>query len=199
MHLFAIEHEAGDSGEVEKGAIRVGQADAGVVHKGEHEDPFGLTGVRAVSLTVAAIALGQTQFQPVGGPIDAAMKAAWVDKGFDKKQRMPESCLPIPADAPGNQPEHTGSQVRQTTLGQNQEPAVVGDQAQAVVLGAKVPADPAITRPAFEGRRREADLRQPLILPGRDIPDRLADFRECAKLVVPRHPRLQAILTRWAG
>jgi hypothetical protein len=54
---------------------------------------------------------------------------------------------------------------------------VVGDQFEPPILRAKVPSDPAITNAAFQSRRRNAQLRQPLLVPSRDVPSRFTDLR----------------------
>ncbi len=55
-------------------------------------------------------------------------------------------------------------------FGQDQKATVVGDQVQPIVVMAKIPADPGVTHGALPGRRREAQQRQPLAVPGGDIP-----------------------------
>ena len=75
-----------------------------------------------------------------------------------------------------------------TSPRQNQEATVVGDQFESPILRAKVQADPEITNPTFEYRRRKTHLCNPLQLtPGRDIPCRLSNLRQRLKVVVPLH------------
>ena len=86
----------------------------------------------------------------------------------------------VAGQAPLAQRQHPRAQVRHPPPRQDQEPAVVGEQVLAVVLGAEVPADPAVARAALQRRRREAEQRQPLLAPVRDVPQRLADLRQRA-------------------
>src|SRR3972149_11228537 len=72
-------------------------------------------------------------------------------------------------------------------LGQDQEAAVVGDQLEPTILGAKVPAYPPITHAALERRRGDTQLCHPLVAPSRDVPHRLTDLRQPAQIVMLRH------------
>ena len=51
------------------------------------------------SRLVESIALGQSQFDPVGGTIDATVEAARIDKGLQQQQRMTKACPPITDDS----------------------------------------------------------------------------------------------------
>jgi hypothetical protein len=79
-------------------------------------------------------------------------------------------------------------------FGQDQQATVVGDQVQSIVVMAKIPADPGVTRGALPGRGREAQQRQPLALPGGDIPQGVPDLRQRAQVVMGRHQGLEARL-----
>ena len=79
-------------------------------------------------------------------------------------------------------------------LGQNQKPAVVRQQVQAVLLVAKIPADPVVARGALPGRRREAQQCQPLLAPTRHVPQRATDLAERAQLMMRFHQRSEARL-----
>ena len=79
-------------------------------------------------------------------------------------------------------------------LGQDQKPAVVGDEVQAIVLVAKTPPDPGVTCRALPGRGGEAQQGQPLAMPGGDIPQGVADLRQCSQVVMRLHQRLEAPL-----
>ena len=50
-----------------------------------------------------------------------------------------------------------------------------------------IPANPAVTRGAFQGRRREAQSRNPFLFVDGDVPERVADLRQVAKVVVLLH------------
>ena len=71
-------------------------------------------------------------------------------------------------------------------VGQNQKAAVVSNQCESSLLRAKIPPDPAIPHPAFQGRAREAQWRHPLVAPRGDVPHRFTNLRECAQIVVTR-------------
>ena len=72
-------------------------------------------------------------------------------------------------------------------VGQNQEAAAVGDELEAAILGGEIPANPAITNAALESRRRDAHKCYPLVVPGGHVPERLANFCQIAKVVMPCH------------
>jgi hypothetical protein len=72
-------------------------------------------------------------------------------------------------------------------IGQDQEAAVVGDQFEPAVLVPEVPSNPLVARGALERRGREAQQRDPFLLVGGDVPDRVADLRQIAQVVVLRH------------
>ncbi len=77
------------------------------------------------------------------------------------QQQMPEARRPVAGQASLAQRQHPRAEVRRTRARQDQEPAVVRDQVQPVVLGAEVPADPAVARAALQRRRREAPAHSP--------------------------------------
>jgi hypothetical protein len=60
---------------------------------------------------------------------------------------------------------------------QDEEARVVREQMQAVVLVAKVPADPAVTRRTLPGRGGKAEPRQPLAAPRGHITGCIATSR----------------------
>jgi hypothetical protein len=90
--------------------------------------------------------------------------------------------------------QHARGEVRVVVFGQDQKATVVGDQVQPIVLMAKIPPDPGITGGALPGRRREAQQRQPLAVPGSDIPQGVPDLRQRAQVVMGIHQRLEARL-----
>ena len=81
--MFGIEHGLGGSGQVQAFPLGIGQSRTGVLAQRANENPLGGIDVLAIAASGTAIALGQTQFRPVGGTVDAAMKAAWVYEGFE--------------------------------------------------------------------------------------------------------------------
>ena len=70
---------------------------------------------------------------------------------------------------------------------QDQEAAVVGDQFESAILVPEVPADPFVARGTLERRCREAQQRDPFLLVGGDVPERVADLRQIAEVMVLRH------------
>ena len=81
-------------------------------------------------------------------------------------------------------------------FGQDQKPAVVGDQMQAVVLMAEIPSDPGVACGALPGSRGETQQGQPLLVPGGDIPQGVADLRQRPEIVIGLHQGLEALLFR---
>ena len=64
-------------------------------------------------------------------------------------------------------------------VGQDQQAAVVGDEVQAAILVAAIPANPAIPHGAFPGRRRKAQQGHPLAEVGRHAPQGFAEQSLC--------------------
>ena len=129
---------------------------------------------------------------PVRGAVHRAAEACRIDEGLQQHKRVAEARRPVRRQPPFAQRQHPRAQVRQAPAGQDQEAAVVGEQVLAVVLRAEVPADPAVAGAALQRRRREADQRHPVAAPARGIPQRLADLRQRAQVVVRRHQALVA-------
>jgi len=164
-----------------------GQARPRAADQGTHEHQLGAVRGGAVAAAHPAEAARTPDARPVRGAVHRAAVARRVDERLQQQQRMPEARRPVPGQAPLAQCQHPRAQVRRPPPRQDQEPAVVGEQVLAVVLGAEVPADPAVARAALQRRRREAEQRQPLAAPVRDVPQRLADLRQRAQEMVRRH------------
>ena len=169
-----------------------------VVEQGEDRaDPDPACGRRrAVAAAHPAEAARAPDARPVRGAVHRAAVARRVDEPFQEQQRMPEARRPVSGQA---RRSHSAS-AREPRFGppprQDQEPAVVGEQVLAVVLGAEVPADPAVARAALQRRHRKAEQRQLLAAPVRHIPQRLADLRQRAQEVVrPPSARGSALLS----
>lgn len=79
-------------------------------------------------------------------------------------------------------------------FGQDQKATIVGDQVRPIVWMAKIPTDPGVARGTLPGRGREAQQRQPLAVPGGDIPQSVPDLRQRAQVVMGLHQRLEALL-----
>ena len=75
-------------------------------------------------------------------------------------------------------------------VGQNQKPAVVGQQVQAVILVAEIPADPPIPNRALPGCGGKAQQGNPLIVPGDDIPQGFANLGQRPQVMMRLHQRL---------
>ena len=170
------------------------QAGLGVGVQGADKDALGGVRLEAVTGAGAPIAAGVAHIAPVGGTVDGAVKAPRIDEGLQQQQWVTETLPPVPRQAAFAQGQHVRGEVRDVVLGQDQKPAVVGDQVQAVVLVAKIPADPGVTRRALPGRRGEAQQRQPLPVPGGDIPQGVADLRQRPQVVMRLHQGLEAFL-----
>ena len=164
-----------------------GQARPCAGNQGAHEHELGRGRHRTVAAAHAAEAERAPDARPVRGPVHRAAVARRVDERLQQQQRMPEARRPVVGQAPPAQRQQPRAQVRHPPPRQDQEPAVVGEQVLPVVLGAEVPADPAVAGAALQCRCREADQRQPLAAPVRDVPQRLADLRQRAQEVVRRH------------
>ena len=171
-------------GGVERGA---GQARPRVGNEGSDEDQLGRGRDGAVAAAHAAEAARAPDAGPVRGAVHRAAEARRVDEGLQQQQRMAEARRPVRRQAAPAQRQHPRAQVRHAPARQDQEAAVVGEQVLAVVLGAEVPADPAVAGAALQRRRREAGQRHPLAAPTRAVPQRLADLRQRAQVVVRPH------------
>lgn len=143
-------------------------------------------GLVAVAPGRAAKSACQAQLEPVRGAVDATVKAAGGDEGL-QQQLMAKALAPVRGHAAREQREHTRADVGMAALGQDQKAAVVGDELEAVELRAKIPADPAVAYTALERGGRQADLGQPPPTPSGYIPQRLADPRQGAEVVMRRH------------
>ena len=167
--------------------LGAGQARTRAADQGTHEHQLGRGRRRAVAAAHPAEAARAPDARPVRGAVHRAAVARRVDERLHEQQRMPEPRRPVRRQAATAQRQRPRAEVRHARARQDQEPAVVRDQVQPVVLGAEVPADPAVARAALQRRRREAEQRQPLAAPMRDVPQRLADLRQRAQEVVRRH------------
>ena len=91
---------------------------------------------------------------------------------------MAEVLLPIGAQPLLTQGQNLGAEVTVVPVGENQEPAVVGNQCQSVIviLMMKIPADPLIAHGTLPGSRRKGQQRDPLILIGGHVPQGLTNL-----------------------
>ncbi len=186
-HGVGGDHGLGAS--VAVGGIERGprQARPRVGNQGADEHQLGAARRGAVAAAHAPEAARAADAGPVRGAVHRAAVPRRVDERLQQQQRMAEAFRPVRRQAPCAQRQRPRAQVGHARARQDQEPAVVRDQVQPVVLGAEVPADPAVPRAALQRRRREAEQRQPLAAPMRDVPQRLADLGQRAQEVVRRH------------
>ena len=168
------------------------QALTRVGNQGPDEDQLRRGRGGAVAAAHAPEAARAPDAGPVRGAVHRAAEACRIDEGLQQHKRVAEARRPVRRQPPFAQRQHPRAQVRQAPAGQDQEAAVVGEQVLAVVLRAEVPADPAVAGAALQRRRREADQRHPVAAPARGIPQRLADLRQRAQVVVRRHQALVA-------
>ena len=186
-HGVGGDHGLRPSVSVDGKQFGAGQARPRAASQGAHEHQLGRGRHRAAAAAHAAEAARAPDARPVRGAVHRAAVARRVDERLQQQRRMPEARRPVAGQAPLAQRQHPRAQVRHPAPRQDQEPAVVGEQVLAVVLGAEVPADPAVPSAALQRRRREAEQRQPLAAPVRDVPQRLADLRQRAQEMVRRH------------
>ncbi len=71
--------------------------------------------------------------------------------------------------------------------GQDEKPAVVGQQMQAIILVPVRPPDPAVPRRAFPGSGRKAEQRHPFGLPDGHVPEGFANFGQGAQIMMRLH------------
>ena len=89
---------------------------------------------------------------------------------------MAKSLLPVGIQASLAQGQNSGTEIRKMPVGQDEKAAVIDDQFEAVILQAKVPPDPAISGRALQGGGGKTHQGDPVIVPGGDVPEGLADL-----------------------
>ena len=164
-----------------------GQARPRVGDQGADENQLRRGRRGAVAAAHAPEAARAPDAGPVRRAVHRAAEARRIDEGLQQHERVAEARRPVRRQPPFAQRQHPRAQVRRAPARQDQEAAVVGEQVLAVVLRAEVPADPAVAGAALQGRRREADQRHPRAAPARGVPQRLADLRRRAQVVVRPH------------
>ena len=93
--LTLKEYGLGDPCELKVIALRMVQLRAGIAMQGAHKHALGRVNVCAVAFPRTPVALGQSQFNPVGRAIHTTMKSSGIDKGFQQEQPMTEALLPV--------------------------------------------------------------------------------------------------------
>ena len=123
----------------------------------------------------AAVALGQTDSLEATSPVTRAAIARLIDETLDHQHGMMPSRLPVVAETAQGQAEHAGGQIGITlAFGQDQEAAVVDDQAEAAGALARTPTDPLLAALEMEGGGTEAEQRDPLTVEFGDVAEGLA-------------------------
>ncbi len=96
-------------------------------------------------------ALGLAQMGPVGRLVHRTGKLRGVAEGLCQNCLAAKACEPILRQALGHLPQEEGREVGQhTRLGENQEPGVVRNQIQPVVLLVRFPSNPPVPRGTLE-------------------------------------------------
>ncbi len=116
--------------------------------------------VRAVAGPTAGEAASAPDLDPVGGAVDGAPEELGGDEGLRQKHVVTEASKPVADQTARAQREHARAEVA-LTAGEDQKACVGGDQMKTAERTAAVPADPVITRPTLQRRRREHRQRQP--------------------------------------
>ena len=113
---------------------------------------------------------------PVGGAVTGAGKTRGIDEGLGQQEAVTMDALPILGQAPQVQRQDARGQIGDAPGGgEDQEPGVVGQQMQALVVQHPRPADPGIAGRALERRRLPAEQRQPAPIERGDVAQRLAE------------------------
>src|SRR4051812_48848382 len=95
-------------------------------------------------MIVFAAPCGMSQQDPVSGPITGSAKPAGIDEGFGEVNRMAVHPFPVAAQGAGHLPQKMRGQVRNPNPWQDQEPRVVGEEANVPPPRLRVPADVAV-------------------------------------------------------
>jgi hypothetical protein len=156
---------------------------AGVWVQGIDEHLLGLA-VGEVVAVAPREAAAAAQRLPVGGAVTGTGEARGIDEGLGQQQGVAMGVLPIPGQAPQVKRQHPRGKIGQAPGRQHQEPRVVGDQVQALVVQHPPPADPGIARGALERRRLPPEQGQPASVDRRDVAQGAPEQRAQAQIVV---------------
>ena len=85
-------------------------------------------------LVVFAPACGQSEIEPVGREITGSFEAPLINKGFQVIDGMLVDALPVPDKDLGHLGQDMGSQTKDLDPGQDEEPAVVGNEGEIFSL-----------------------------------------------------------------
>ena len=165
----------------------MGQQGAGIGPQGLDEDHLGGLRQGGVTPASAAESLRVPHVYPVRRPINRPAKTLRVHKGLQQHHPVTEGGFPIAPQTPLAERQNPRPQIENMPGGQNEKTAVVDDQLQAAIAMAKVPTDPTITHRALERRGGKAQQGYPFLPPGGNIPERLADLRQCPQVMMLLH------------
>jgi hypothetical protein len=145
---------------------------------------------------VASVVTGEparvSQRLPVGGTVTGTGEAAGIDEGLGQQQGVAVHALPIRGETAQIQRQHPRGQIGNLHAGQDQEPRIVGQQVQALVMQHPRPTDPVIACGALQCCRLPAEQGQPTAIGHGDITQRLAEQRTQAEVVMPIDQRIPA-------
>ena len=79
-------------------------------------------------------------------------------------------------------------------VGQDEKPAIVDDQLQAVILMTEVPTDPAIPGSTLQGCSGKAQKSYPVIVPSGDVPESFANLGQRTQVMMLLHEFLVTLL-----
>ncbi len=97
---------------------------ARVGYEGIEEDALGTCAMAFMVAVLAAAAGGETDVDPVGGPIAMSGKAGGIDEGLGQQGLDAVGGRPIGGDLSQGKRQHMGGQVLDAHVGQDQEARV---------------------------------------------------------------------------
>lgn len=189
-HMVGSQHDRGSSMTIRFFKDGPRQQGPGISVQGVHKDPLGGGGRSTIAVRGAPKAFGVPHIDPVRGFVEGSLEPSRIDKGFQQQQRMPKALLPVSRQAPLAQRQGARRQVGPMPGRQDQEPAVVGQQRQAIVLMAERPPDPAIPNRTFPGGGGKAEQRDPGLAPSGHVPEGFADLGKGAQIMMRLHQLL---------
>ena len=133
----------------------------------------------------ATVTLGQADGREPAGPVARAAGARLLDETLDDQHRMPPPGLPVLTEPAQAQAEHARGEMGITLpFGQDQEAAVVDDQAEAAGALARSPAQPGFAGLEMEGGGAEGEPGDPLAVELGDVAKGLAGPASAGQVVL---------------
>jgi len=190
-HLVGGQHHRRSS--MTRGGFKNGARpqDAGLRRQRGHKDPLGRVGRGALAVRGAPKAFGVPHRDPVRGVGEGALEPGGIDNGCQQQHRMAKPLLPIGRQPPLAPRQGTRGQVGPMPGGQDQKPALVGQQRHAIVLVAGRPPDPAVPRRACPGGGRKAEQGHPVFTPRGHVPEGFANLGQGAQIMMRLHKLLE--------